>query len=60
VNATWQTLAERSGRTIEVITVSDASHEECSLGDVAVFVVSQRLGIHLVPERAAGHDGRHE
>jgi hypothetical protein len=37
-------FAERSGDTIEVITRSDASSEECSMGAVDVFVVSKHLG----------------
>ena len=37
-------FAEKSGGTIEVITVSDASNEECSMGGVEVYVVSRRLG----------------
>lgn len=37
-------FTEKSGATIEVITVNDASHEECSMNDVDVFVVSKRLG----------------
>ena len=37
-------FTEKSGNKIEVITVNDASHEECSMGDVEVFVVSKHLG----------------
>jgi hypothetical protein len=33
-----------SGGEIEVITSSEASNEECSMGPVDVFVVSQHLG----------------
>jgi len=33
-----------SGETLEVITVNDASHEECSMSGVEVFVVSRHLG----------------
>lgn len=36
---------ERTGNVIEVITVNDASHEECSMSGVEVFVISKRLGI---------------
>ena len=36
-------LTEYSGRTIEAIAVHDASHEECSMTGVDLFVVSQRL-----------------
>lgn len=38
------TFIEKSGNTIEVITVNEASKEECSMSDVDVFVVSQHLG----------------
>jgi hypothetical protein len=38
------TFTEKSGRTIEVITVNDASNEECSMSGVQVFVVSKQLG----------------
>jgi len=37
-------FTEKSGGTIEVITASDASSEECSMSDVEVFVISRRLG----------------
>jgi hypothetical protein len=37
-------FTEKSGNTIEVITVSEASNEECSMGDVDVFVISKHLG----------------
>ncbi|RQR33945.1 MULTISPECIES: hypothetical protein [unclassified Burkholderia] len=37
-------FTEKSGETIEVITASDASREECSMSDVEVFVISRRLG----------------
>ncbi len=37
-------FTEKSGRKIEVITVNDASSEECSMSGVQVFVVSQQLG----------------
>jgi len=33
-----------SGEPLEVITVNDASHEECSMSGVEVFVVARRLG----------------
>jgi len=36
-------FTEYSGRTIEAIAVHDASHEECSMTGVKLFVVSQRL-----------------
>lgn len=38
------TFTELSGKELEVITVSDASHEECSMSGVEVFVVSKELG----------------
>ncbi|MDD2720598.1 MAG: hypothetical protein PHH47_04745 [Gallionella sp.] len=38
------TFTEKSGRTIEAITVNDASSEECSMSSVQVFVVSMQLG----------------
>jgi hypothetical protein len=37
-------FVEKSGSTIDVITVNDASHEECSMSGVDVFVVSKHLG----------------
>lgn len=37
-------FTERSGATIDVITVNDASSEECSLGGVEVYVIARRLG----------------
>jgi hypothetical protein len=33
----------KSGPAIEAITVSDASQEECSMGDVQTFIVSKKL-----------------
>jgi hypothetical protein len=38
------TFIQKSGSPIEVITVNDASHEECSMGGVEVFVISKELG----------------
>jgi hypothetical protein len=38
------TFANNSGVTIEVITMNDASHVECSMSDVELFVVSHDLG----------------
>ncbi len=38
------TLTENGGNVIEVITVNDASHEECSMSPVDVYVVSKHLG----------------
>jgi hypothetical protein len=37
-------FTEKAGATIEVITMNDASNEECSMSGVEVFVVSKRLG----------------
>jgi hypothetical protein len=38
------TLPQVGGKAIDVLTVSDASSQECSMDEVEVFVVSQRLG----------------
>ncbi|MGA9632201.1 MAG: hypothetical protein WBQ63_12310 [Candidatus Acidiferrales bacterium] len=38
------TFTEYSGRKIEAIAIHDASNQECSMSDVQLFVVSQRLG----------------
>jgi len=37
-------FTEYSGRPIEAIAVHDASHEECSMTGVELFVVAQHLG----------------
>lgn len=37
-------FTEHTGATLEVITVSDASRQECSMGGVEVYVISRRLG----------------
>jgi hypothetical protein len=37
-------FTEKSGSTIDVITVSDASSEECSMGGVEVYVIARQLG----------------
>ncbi len=37
-------FTEKNGNTIEVITINEVSHEECSMSGVDVFVVSQHLG----------------
>jgi hypothetical protein len=37
-------FTKKSGESVVVITVNDASHQECSMSDVTVFVVSQQLG----------------
>ena len=38
------TFYEKSGRAIEVITSSEASSSECSMGGVDVYVVSKKIG----------------
>jgi len=38
------TFVKNAGDKVTVVAVSDASHEECSMGGVKVFVVSQQLG----------------
>ena len=38
------TFVKKAGDKVTVVAVSDASHEECSMGGVKVFVVSQQLG----------------
>jgi len=38
------TFTERTGGTIEVITVNDASADECSMSGVDVYVISKHLG----------------
>jgi hypothetical protein len=40
------TFAERSGKTVQVITVSDASRDECSIGSVDVYLIGRDLSIH--------------
>src|SRR5436853_3345578 len=35
---------QKSGQTIETITVNDASNDECSESGVDVYVISQQLG----------------
>lgn len=37
-------FTEKTGHTIEVVTVNNASNEECSMSGVTVFVVSQQIG----------------
>lgn len=37
-------FTEKTGKSIQVITSSDASSEECSMSGVQVFLVSARLG----------------
>ena len=36
-------FTEKAGNTIEVITVNDASHDECSMSGVDVYVISRHL-----------------
>lgn len=38
------TFTEYSGRRIEAIAVHEASRKECSMSEVELYVVSQRLG----------------
>lgn len=38
------TFFDKSGHKIEVITVNDASHVECSMSGVEVFVIRRDLG----------------
>jgi hypothetical protein len=38
------TFADKTGHKIEVITSNEASSQECSMSDVQVFVISQKLG----------------
>jgi len=37
-------FTEKSGQTIEVLTINNVSSEECSVSSVKVFVVSEVLG----------------
>ncbi len=37
------TFTEKSGNSLEVITVSNASHEVCSMGDVDAFLIAKHL-----------------
>ena len=38
------TFTEKSSNVIQVITVSDASNDECSMSGVDVYIVSKKLG----------------
>ncbi len=38
------TFVKKAGDKVIAVAVSDASQEECSMGGVKVFVVSQQLG----------------
>jgi hypothetical protein len=38
------TFTEKTGNTIEVIAVNNASSEECSMSGVDVFVISKHVG----------------
>jgi hypothetical protein len=38
------TFVDTAGVPVEVITVSDASNEECSMSGVRVYVVSRAIG----------------
>lgn len=37
------TFVEHSGKQIEVITTNDASWQECSWGDVTMYLVSRKV-----------------
>jgi hypothetical protein len=37
------TFTEKSGHTIQAITVNDASHEECSMSGVEVHIISKKV-----------------
>ena len=37
-------FTEKNGHRIEAITVNDASHEECSMSGVDVYVIDKHLG----------------
>jgi hypothetical protein len=37
-------FTEKSGITLEVITINDASNEECSISGVDVFLINKHLG----------------
>ena len=36
-------LVARSGQAFELIAIADASRDECSMGDVTVYVVARKL-----------------
>jgi hypothetical protein len=38
------TVTEKSGIKIEVVTVNDASTQECSMTGVDVYVIKERIG----------------
>jgi hypothetical protein len=38
------TFTEKSGHAIDVITVNDASSQECSMSGVDVYVIAKRFG----------------
>jgi hypothetical protein len=38
------TLTDDAGKTVEVVTVNDASSQECSMSSVDAYVVSRHLG----------------
>ena len=40
-------FVKKSGEATEAITVNDVSHQECSMSDVDVYVVSKRPGNYL-------------
>ena len=43
-------FTEKSGNVIEVITISDATQSECSMGSVEVYVVSKHVNSNLSTE----------
>jgi len=50
------TFTKKSGETIQVITNNDASHEECSMSGVEVYLVSKVLGEQLPPNPSIKRD----
>jgi len=50
------TFTKKSGETIQVVTSNDASHEECSMSGVEVYLVSKRLGEQLPPNPSFKRD----
>ena len=39
-------FTEKSGTNIEVITVNEASSEECSMSEVNIYIISSKLGVN--------------
>jgi hypothetical protein len=46
------TFVQKDGRTIEAITVNDASSEECSMSEVQVFTVARDLRNLASPQKS--------